>query len=325
MKYLVVNDEHELYRQMYADMFNTTEYDVEQINRMKEPKYFKFLYKIQFNPKLNAHFLVPFKSIWDSYYDLAHYKFKSDEEYTILLLNGSVKVHYNKKFFLKLKKKNTNIKLVLIMHDSVNNARSVQTIHMFGVFDTIFSFDAKDCEKYGFERIYQTFSRPDFVKKDLKMYSRAFFIGRGDDRTELLKTIFKKITSEVDGCKFFITDVDESKVENIKDVCFNKRMSYSNELNMAYNSDCIFEIVRGGQTGVSLRACEAVVFNKKFITNNTSIREMPFYDPRYMRIIRDSDDVDIDFIKDNLDVDYGEKDYFSPLLILKRLEEIYGR
>lgn len=31
MKYLVVNDEHELYRQMYADMFNTTEYDVEQI------------------------------------------------------------------------------------------------------------------------------------------------------------------------------------------------------------------------------------------------------------------------------------------------------
>lgn len=52
---------------------------------------------------------------------------------------------------------------------------------------------------------------------------------------------------------------------------------------------------------------------------------MPFYDPRYMRIIRDSDDVDIDFIKDNLDVDYGEKDYFSPLLILKRLEEIYGR
>lgn len=325
MKYLVVNDEHELYRQMYADIFNASEYDVEQINRMKEPKYFKLLYKIQFNAKLNAHFLVPFKSIWDAYYDLAHYKFKPEEEYTILLLNGSVKVHYNREFFLKLKKRNSNVKLVLIMHDSVCNARSVQTLHMFDVFDKVFSFDAGDCKKYNFERIYQTFSKPSFVKEDSKLHSTAFFIGRGDDRIELLKTIFKRITSEVDGCKFFITDVDASKIENIKDVCFNKRMSYSNELNMAYNSDCIFEIVRGGQTGVSLRACEAVTFNKKFITNNASIREMPFYDPRYMRIIDESNDVDIEFIKENIDVNYGNEDYFSPLLILKRLEEIYGR
>lgn len=174
MKYLVVNDEHELYRQMYADIFNTTEYDVEEIGRMKEPKYFKLLYKIQFNAKLNAHFLVPFKSIWDSYYDLAHYNFKSEEEYTILLLNGSVKVHYNREFFLKLKKKNPNVKLVLIMYDSVSNARSVQTILMFDIFDTIFSFDEKDCKKYKFERIYQTFSKPNFVKKDPKLHSRAF-------------------------------------------------------------------------------------------------------------------------------------------------------
>lgn len=52
---------------------------------------------------------------------------------------------------------------------------------------------------------------------------------------------------------------------------------------------------------------------------------MPFYDPRYMRIIGETNDVDIDFIKEDVDVDYGNEDYFSPLLILKRLEEIYRR
>lgn len=325
MKYLIVDDEHELYRQMYADLFRTTLYDVEEIHRMQEPKHFKLLFKIQFDSRLNAHFLVPFKSIWDSYYDLDHYDFKPDEKYTVLFLNGSVKAHYSRRFFLNLKRKNPNVRLVLIMHDSVANARSMQTIRMFDVFDKIFSFDAMDCERYGFEKIYQTFSKPDFVEKNPELHSKAFFIGRGDDRTELLKTVFKKITSAVDGCKFFITDVDESKVEKIKDVVFNKRMSYTDELRMAYNTDCIFEIVRKGQTGVSLRTCEAVVFNKKFITNNASIKDMPFYDSRYMRIISDPDDLDIDFIKAEMDVDYGNEEYFSPLLILKRLEEIYGR
>lgn len=325
MKYLMIDDEHELYRQMYADLLSTTDYDVEEIHRMREPSHFKLLFKMQFNTKLNAHFLVPFKSIWDSYYDLAHYDFKADEEYIVLLLNGSVKVHYNRKFFLELKKRNPQVRLVLIMHDSVDNARSKQTIHMFDVFDKIFSFDKSDCEKYGFERIYQTFSKPKFVEKDSRLYSKAFFVGRGDDRTEFLKTCFRKITSEVDDCKFFITDVDESKIEPIKDVCFNKRMSYSDELKMAYNTDCIFEVVRKGQTGISLRACEAVVFNKKFITNNESIIDMPFYDSRYMRIINKADDLDVDFIKEEIDVDYGNEQYFSPLLILKRLEKIYGR
>ena len=105
MKYLIVDDEHELYRQMYADLFRTTLYDVEEIHRMQEPKHFKLLFKIQFDSRLNAHFLVPFKSIWDSYYDLDHYDFKPDEKYTVLFLNGSVKAHYSRRFFLNLTEK----------------------------------------------------------------------------------------------------------------------------------------------------------------------------------------------------------------------------
>lgn len=325
MKYLIIDDEHELYKQMYAELLRTDLYDVEEIRRMRKPQKWKLLYKIHFSPKLNAHFYIPFKFIWNSYYDLNHYNFKDGEQYTVLFLNGSVKVHYNKYFFKKLKKRNPNVKLVLIMYDSVKHARSVQTLKMFDVFDTVFSFDEEDCYRYGFKRLYSIFSIPDFVEEDKTLKSAAFFIGRGDDRTNLLKKIFKKVTAAIDGCRFYITDVDEEDIEEIKDVIFNQRMAYCDELRMAYNTDCIIEIVRDGQNGISLRTCEAVAFRKKLITNNKSIAKMPFYNPQFMKIISDENDIDLDFIRSLVNVDYGERNYFSPLLILKQLEELNGR
>lgn len=324
MKYLIINDEHELYRQMYADLFKTKEYNIEEIPRMDVPNKWKFLYNIHFSTRLNAHMLIPFKWIWDSYYNLGHYPFDDKEQYTVILLNGSVRVHYSIRFFKELKKKHPNIKLVLIMYDSVNHVRSKQTLKMLPLFDTIFSFDENDCQTYGFQRIYSTFSIPDFVKKDESLHSAAFFIGEGSDRTELLKSVFKRVTSAIDGCRFYITNINDNQTEVIKDVIYNQRMSYQEELQMAFNTECIFEIVRKGQCGNTLRTCEAVAFNKKLITNNIRLKEMPFYDSRYMKIFTSADDIDLNFIKQKIDVKYVNSDYFSPLIILKHLEQMNG-
>ena len=65
---------------------------------------------------------------------------------------------------------------------------------------------------------------------------------------------------------------------------------------MAYNTDCIVEVVKEGQTGVSLRTCEAIAFNKKLLTNNVQIKEMPFYDSRFISVFTDSDEIDTEFV-----------------------------
>jgi hypothetical protein len=96
-------------------------------------------------------------------------------------------------------------------------------------------------------------------------------------------------------------------------------MAYDEELQMAYNTDCIVEVLKEGQSGISLRTCEAIAFNKKLITNNKSLLSMPFYDERYMRLFSCAEDIDIDFIKEKIDVKYDDTDYFSPLRILDQL------
>ena len=323
MKILVVDDEHELYKRMFADLFKKNmKYDIQEVPRMQIPNFLNFIYKIHFSDKINRHLWLPFKEIWKKFYSLHKYKYDEKETYYILFMNGSLKYHFSKEYLRKLKENHPNIKLVMILYDSFSNPSAKRSIDFIPEFDYIFSFDQGDCEKYGFERIYSTFSKPEFVKVDESKKSAAFFIGYGIGRLKILQDSFLRITSEVRNCKFYIAGVKEDQKKNIPGVWYNVTMPYSEELEMAYNTECIVEIVKEGQTGVSLRTCEAIAFNKKLLTNNTSLRNMQIYDKRYMQIFKNPQDIDVDFLKRKIEVNYGDTDYFSPLKIIDKLSEI---
>lgn len=322
MKILVVDDEHELYKRMFSDLFKETEYDIEEIPRMKIPGWLKPIYKFHFNDRINRHLWLPFKNVWNNFYTLHKYSFNDSETYYVLFMNGSLKYHFSRKYLKKLKSQHPNVKLVMILYDSFSNPTAKRSIGMIPEFDYVFSFDQGDCEKHGFERIYSTFSRPNFVREDESKKSKAFFIGYGVGRLQILQNTFEKITSEVDGCKFYIAGVKEGQQKPITGVQYNITMPYAEELQMAYNTDCIVEIVKEGQTGISLRTCEAIAFNKKLLTNNVNLKNMPFYDERYMKVFSNPDDIDLDFVKNEIRVEYSDSDYFSPVKIIDRLAEI---
>ena len=322
MKYLIVDDEHILYKRMFADCFKNSKYDITEIPRMIIPKILKPLYQIHFNEKINRHLWLPFKSLWKRFYGIQNYHFDKNEKYCIVFLNGSLRLYFSKKYMLKFKKNHPNVKLVMILYDSFSNKSAKRSIDMIPVFDYVFSFDPGDCERHGFEYIYSTFSKPDLVSYDVQKKSTAFFIGFGMGRLSLLQNTFAKITKELNGCRFYITGVKIEDQKPIKDVVYNKTMFYDDEMQMIFNTDCVIEVVREGQTGVTLRTCEAVVFNKKLLTNNSSIRSMPFYDSRYMRVFDEIKESDIEFIKNKIPVKYDDCSYFSPLKIFDRLSEL---
>lgn len=322
MKILVIDDEHELYKRMFSDLFKETKYNIKEIPRMTIPSILKPIYAVHFSDRINRHLWLPLKSIWNGFYALHKYPFDEKETYYVLFMNGSLKYHFSRKYLKKLKGEHPNVKLVMILYDSFSNPTAQRAIGMIPDFDYVFSFDQGDCEKHGFERIYSTFSKPDLVETDDNKKSTAFFIGYGIGRLQILQKTFERITSEVDGCKFYIAGVKEEQQKVIPGVQYNVTMPYAEELQMAYNTDCIVEIVKEGQTGVSLRTCEAIAFNKKLLTNNQSLLQMPFYDKRYMQVFKEPDEIDVNFIKTKMDIHYDDTDYFSPVKIIDRLAEI---
>ena len=66
-------------------------------------------------------------------------------------------------------------------------------------------------------------------------------------------------------------------------------------------------------------------FWKKLVTNNENLRNMPFYDPQYMKIISSEKELDLDFIKEENKADYGTEDYFTPIKLLEKIEQLEGR
>ena len=77
-------------------------------------------------------------------------------------------------------------------------------------------------------------------------------------------------------------------------------------------------------TGYTLRVNEAICFGKKIITNNTMIREAPFYNPDYISVFDDRFVFDEDFlstIHDDIKVNHHYKEEISPLNFLKFIDE----
>lgn len=322
MKFLVIDDEHELYRVMMNDLFNQDKYDVSEIKRVRMSGFVKRLHDIHYSGRVNKFFEMPFKSVWNHWYELDKYPFDEDEEYVVLFMNGSLRNFYNSAYLKSIKKRHKNVKLCLLIFDKSIYYGARRAIKMRDCFDYVFSFDDEDCEKFGFEKFYSCFSKPDIMEMDEGKRGDAFFIGDAGGRLEILQSVFSYLALNGVNSNFYITGVKEEEKKDIACVRYNEFMSIYDEMEYSYNSNCLVEILREGQSGISLRVCEAIAFNKKLITNNGRLRELPFYDERYMRIFSKADDIDIDFVRDRIDVRYEHNDYFSPVRILDRIVEL---
>ena len=81
------------------------------------------------------------------------------------------------------------------------------------------------------------------------------------------------------------------------------------------------EVLADGQSSSSFRYYEAVVYNKKLLTNNSNVKDMPFYDPKYIQYFDDTYSIDYDWIKDNsYGVDFKYNNEFSILRLFDKLE-----
>lgn len=317
MKFLMIDDEHILYKVMMADLFRQEEYDVEEISRMQLPKLFQRVYDLHHTYRFD----IPFKGIWNRYYALHKYPFRPEETYVVLFMNGSLRKHFDKRYLLNIKRKHPNVKLALLLFDQSSYFSARRSIALRDVFDYAFSFDDDDCQKYNMEKFYTCFSYPDHVYSDESVKSTAYFAGSGVGRLDILKKVFSKLTANVSDCRFYITEVPEKEIYPIEGVTYNHPISFLSEIQLAYNTNCVIEVLKAGQKGISLRVCEAVLFNKKLLTNNSEIKKLPFYNPQFISVFSNEEDLDIDFILQDIDVSYDYHGEFSPIRILEKIVE----
>ena len=100
---------------------------------------------------------------------------------------------------------------------------------------------------------------------------------------------------------------------------------YERIISEVKSSNCIFEIVQDGQSAQTIRYFEAVCYNKKLLTNNYNICNLPFYNSNFMKSFQTFDDIDLEWVRRKEDIDYGYKNEFSPVKILDMINSNFKK
>jgi hypothetical protein len=64
-----------------------------------------------------------------------------------------------------------------------------------------------------------------------------------------------------------------------------RTMPYMENVNVVKNSRCVLDIVYPRQTGLSMRAFEAMAAKRKYITNNQDVKNYDFYNPNNILVV----------------------------------------
>jgi hypothetical protein len=152
--------------------------------------------------------------------------------------------------------------------------------------------------------------------------SDVFFAGKVKDRMGKLMTAYEIFTKAGLKCEFYLTDTPEEYKKPLEGVTYaSKPMPYIEMLYKTVNARCVLEFNQDGALGFTSRFIEAVMYNKKLITDNPAIKDTKFYNPSRIQYVKNASDINPHFILENeQSINYHYNGEFSPLRLLELID-----
>ena len=246
----------------------------------------------------------------------------------VLFANSSfIRSKYPIDVLKKYKKRYKNLKYVLLYVDIVNHPVSeyANFLRNSGIFDLIYTVDGMDAVKYGFEYTVTPYSI-DERKITNTCRTGVYFCGATKGREREIVSFYTRSNAEGIETSMDIICTDENIKKMIGSAECRVRVRNKNDyllypevLSRSLDYSCILEIVQKNQSALTLRAYEAVCYNRKLLTNNKTILKFPYYNEKYMQYFENIDDIDWKWINNMDNVDYGYKGDFSPDILLNKI------
>lgn len=222
--------------------------------------------------------------------------------------------------FIKWVKKKYDVKVVLVIRNMIRNKMhpSISGVDLDKLkekFDLIVTDEKKDAD------LYKLFFLPDpfsiICRRKAKIKNDICFIGLDKGRGKILKAISEKAyeNNVRANIKIVGKGLKDSLIE------YTDYQSYLEIIKQDMESNCILEVLQPGQDSYTLRLQEAVCLGKKLLTNNLSVVNEKYYNPRYIQIFNKVDDINWNFVKERVEVDYKYEGEYSPLIFLEKIEQ----
>lgn len=219
-----------------------------------------------------------------------------------------------------------NSKIVKIHRDAYSIWRKRNPLFsnkdMEDLFDLQLSYDIGDSKKYGMIHFDEIESKRDIELSENYPIYDVFFAGAAKDRLPLLISFYDYLEERGVNCFFFITNSRKAEQVERKGILYaEKGMTYREMLYYTVNSEVVLEINQCMVDGFTSRFLESVIYNKKLITNNLAVQKNSYYNSQFIKCVNKPEDIDVDFIKKDIKVDFGYKDEFSPVHLIDLIDK----
>ena len=202
----------------------------------------------------------------------------------ILVLNADTFDHST----LEYMKKSTN-RFITFLYDNLDRFPVQDKLHFF---DKIYSFDDKDIEKHGFERLTNYNYLPFLSQEKQNPSEDALYITSYDKKRikqlDILSQKFEELRLKFDlyviGKKSWKNQLMKPFSKN-KIVFTRKRINHENLPEFYKRTKVILDLMRENQYGLSFRVFEAMALEKKIITDNEKIKNYDFYNSNNILVL----------------------------------------
>lgn len=146
--------------------------------------------------------------------------------------------------------------------------------------DAYYTFDPLEAQEFHLNHNSTFYSRQ-MMLPDQQIKHDIFFGASDNGRKEMAQSILMIFNYLKLDTNYFILNGRGNTQKGY--------LPYKDYLKMVAESKGILEIMRPGQTGITLRSLESLFFKKKLITTNKKIRHYHFYNPENIFIIGEAD------------------------------------
>lgn len=142
----------------------------------------------------------------------------------------------------------------------------------------IWSFDQADCLRFGF-LLYPQFVEQIDGLKNIQIQYDFSFVGRDKGRADILSRLQDHLKDHGYSTLFDIRNPASNDINQ------SANLSYIEYLERYLSAACMIEILQDGQSGMTLRPLEALIYGRKLLTNNPDIVKEDFYHPSNIMVI----------------------------------------
>lgn len=296
MKLIVLGSDWDVYQYAFRDFIENSK--VCYIPTFRPKGLLGKIHRLLFNPRINKLINIPFKKSWTSYY----FKDLKEDNYCFLILETWLRWESATGLLPYLRKKYPKSRIVCFNQDLLKRIVDLYTgefipaNYLKNISDLVITYDTNDAARYGFTYFPTVFSPICSIKP--KAPSDLYFLGLNKGRLPMLVEICRKAKDLGLKCNFIMLKVPHEEQIHIEGIHYvDTNVPYSENLANAAASGCIIEMLQPGASSATFRMWEAIMLNRKLITNSISVKSSPFFDDRYISTFTCADDFDWDFVR----------------------------